>query len=62
VKATLKAEGRSIVPITVFPKGAHYALEVLAKAQVFDLISLDWTMDPKQARNRLNGMLSVMID
>jgi uroporphyrinogen-III decarboxylase len=33
-------------------KGAHYALEVLAKTE-YDVIQIDWTMDPAEARRRV---------
>ena len=37
------------VPLVVFAKNAHYALDALADTD-FDVISLDWTMDPEAAR------------
>jgi uroporphyrinogen decarboxylase len=37
------------VPLIVFAKGAHYALDALA-ATDYDVIALDWTMDPQAAR------------
>ncbi len=37
------------VPLVVFPKGVHYGLDALADTD-YDVISLDWTMDPKEAR------------
>ena len=37
------------VPVVVFAKGAHYALKDLAEAG-YNVVSLDWTMDPRQAR------------
>jgi len=37
------------VPMTVFAKGAHYALGDLGKTD-FDTVSLDWTQDPAEAR------------
>ena len=40
------------VPMTVFAKGAHYALEELATLD-YDVIGLDWTMDPVLARQRV---------
>lgn len=55
VKDTLKAEGREVVPITAFAKGAHHSLELIAGAGVFDLISLEWTIDPAEARSRLDA-------
>ncbi len=38
------------VPLVVFAKDAHYALDALAETD-FDVISLDWTMDPAHARD-----------
>ena len=40
---------RPDVPLIVFAKGAHYALDDLA-ATDYDVIGLDWTMDPQAAR------------
>lgn len=37
------------VPLIVFAKGAHYALDALADTD-YDVIALDWTMDPHAAR------------
>ncbi|KAJ1947872.1 Uroporphyrinogen decarboxylase in heme biosynthesis [Kickxella alabastrina] len=45
------------VPMTVFAKGAHYALEQLATETVYDVISLDWTVDPVAARQRVDAAL-----
>jgi len=42
----------SRVPTIVFAKGAWYALEDLAKSE-YNVISLDWTHDPEQARKRV---------
>lgn len=38
------------VPLVVFAKDAHFALDALAETD-FDVISLDWTMDPGSARH-----------
>ncbi len=38
------------MPLIVFPKGsAHYALEML-RDSAYDVISVDWTVDPTAAR------------
>ena len=37
---------------TVFAKGGHYALEKLAQSG-YDVVGLDWTMDPQKARTIL---------
>lgn len=38
------------VPLVVFAKDAHYALEELGNGKDFDVVSLDWTISPKNAR------------
>jgi uroporphyrinogen decarboxylase len=40
----VKAGAKQTVPMSVFAKGAHYAIPDLMKTP-FDVISLDWTMD-----------------
>lgn len=47
-------QARPDVPKTVFAKGAYYALEDLADS-AYDVIGLDWTMDPREARRRVGG-------
>jgi len=42
-------EARPDVPLIVFAKDAHYALDALADSD-YDVIALDWTMDPQAAR------------
>ena len=37
------------VPMVIFAKDAHYALEQLVETE-YDVIQLDWTMDPQAAR------------
>ena len=44
----LKALGLDLVPMTVFAKGAWYALPDLC-ASNYDVISLDWLHDPAEA-------------
>ncbi|KAI9291295.1 uroporphyrinogen decarboxylase [Neoconidiobolus thromboides FSU 785] len=36
-------------PLILFAKGAHYALGKLGDQNVFEVISLDWTIDPEYA-------------
>nr|CAB3267534.1 uroporphyrinogen decarboxylase [Phallusia mammillata] len=50
VKQHLISEDITPVPMTVFAKGAHYAVESLAQTE-YDVIGLDWTMDPEKARS-----------
>nr|XP_009860485.1 uroporphyrinogen decarboxylase [Ciona intestinalis] len=49
VKKQLSDLGIQRVPLIIFAKGAHYAIEELS-ATDYDVISLDWTMDVKRAR------------
>lgn len=46
------------IPKTVFAKGAYYALEDLADS-AYDVVGLDWTMDPKAARQRVAGKVAL---
>ena len=48
--ATRVKETHPDVPIVAFAKGAHYALDDLADTD-YDVLSLDWTMDPESARD-----------
>jgi len=45
----IKKELGESFPLIIFAKGGHYALHALAQSK-YDVISLDWTMDPIQAR------------
>ena len=42
------------MPITLFAKGANYALTKLSKETEYDVLGLDWCIDPLEAR-RLVG-------
>ena len=58
LEQTLESRGyyrrNTKVPTVVFAKGAWYALEDLAQSD-YDVISLDWTHDPAQARRRVGS-------
>ena len=54
VKQELTNQGRSLVPMTVFAKDAHYALNDLANSD-YDVIGLDWTIDPAAAKLAVKG-------
>ena len=49
---------RPDVPKVVFAKGAHYALPSLAETD-YEVISLDWTMDPRAARRAASGQAAL---
>lgn len=49
VKAQLKQMNND-VPMTIFAKGAHYALEELNQTK-YDIVGIDWTIEPSLARS-----------
>ncbi|XP_074641625.1 uroporphyrinogen decarboxylase-like [Tubulanus polymorphus] len=53
VKENLQAKNIQPVPMVIFANGGHYAIEDLAHSS-YDVIGLDWTVKPKNAR-RLAG-------
>jgi uroporphyrinogen decarboxylase len=58
VKAGLKAQGIEPVPMVIFPKGSHYAIEKLVDSG-YDVIGLDWTIDPKEARLQTDNKITL---
>lgn len=52
------AEQRPDIPTTVFAKGAYYALEDLADS-AYNVVGLDWTMNPQEARERVAGKVAL---
>ncbi|KAH9950024.1 uroporphyrinogen decarboxylase [Amylocystis lapponica] len=54
VRAALAARGIPAVPMTVFAKGANTALAELAAHGGYDVVGLDWAIEPSDAR-RLVG-------
>jgi len=50
VVASLKAKNIEPVPMTIFAKGAHYALNEISQLN-YNVVGLDWTVDPKVGRN-----------
>jgi len=58
VKELLAKEGLPTVPMTVFAKGGHYALESLAKSG-YETVGLDWTIDPALARAKVGDKVTL---
>lgn len=54
----LKEMGLEPVPMTVFAKGAWYALEELCESG-YNVVGLDWLHDPAEARNVANGRVTL---
>lgn len=61
VRENLRKEGLSEVPMTVFAKDAHYALEKLSDRQHtgYDVVSLDWTIEAEVARAKAAGRVTL---
>ena len=58
VKAALRSRGLPVVPMTVFPKGAHWALEALSHME-YDVVSIDWSTPPQWARQQVGGRVAL---
>uniref|UniRef100_A0A8C9TL03 Uroporphyrinogen decarboxylase n=1 Tax=Scleropages formosus TaxID=113540 RepID=A0A8C9TL03_SCLFO len=58
VKDKLKDSGLDNVPMIVFAKDGHYALEDLSESH-YEVMGLDWTIDPRSARERTGGKVSL---
>lgn len=50
MRRKLAAEGVEAVPMTLFAKGANYALGLLAEHAGYEVLGLDWCIDPAAAR------------
>jgi len=57
VKRKLRDSGLgddALPPMIVFPKGGHFAIEMLSGPESqYDALSLDWTIEPSEARRRV---------
>lgn len=55
VRLGVKEAGLAQVPLVAFAKDAHFALESLGSnpGTYYDVVSLDWTIDPQEARKRV---------
>lgn len=60
VRIKLKKENLMEVPMIAFPKGVTMnSIEKLAKTQCYDVIGLDWTINPTEARNKLGSNITL---
>ncbi|CAK9814932.1 Uroporphyrinogen decarboxylase [Anthophora quadrimaculata] len=56
VRQRLKEENIPEVPMIAFPKGATMnSLEILAKSKTYEVLGLDWTVNPIEARKRFGS-------
>ncbi|XP_051556314.1 uroporphyrinogen decarboxylase isoform X2 [Myxocyprinus asiaticus] len=58
VKDKIKESGLDNVPMIVFAKDGHYGLEDLSESG-YEVVGLDWTIDPSSARVRTGGKVSL---
>lgn len=56
IKQELALTQTGMVPLVVYAKGAHYAIEDLVCSN-YDVIGLDWTMDPVETKMRVKKIL-----
>ena len=59
VRAKLAAENIPAVPMTLFPKGANSALASLAEKAGYDVIGIDWCIDPVDARTAVGDKIAL---
>ncbi|KAF6112144.1 uroporphyrinogen decarboxylase [Phyllostomus discolor] len=58
VKARLQEAGLAPVPMIIFAKDGHFALEELAQAG-YEVVGLDWTVTPEKARERVGKSVTL---
>ncbi|KAI8509879.1 PREDICTED: uroporphyrinogen decarboxylase-like isoform X2 [Branchiostoma belcheri] len=58
VEEKVRAQGKEPVPMIIFAKGAHYAIEDLAQSG-YEVVGLDWTVNPKTARHQTQGKVTL---
>ncbi|KAJ3081692.1 Uroporphyrinogen decarboxylase in heme biosynthesis [Quaeritorhiza haematococci] len=58
VRMALRAHDLPEVPLVVFAKGAHASLDVLSSIG-YDVVSLDWTIDPTEARQATKNRVTL---
>ncbi|XP_036749033.1 uroporphyrinogen decarboxylase isoform X4 [Manis pentadactyla] len=58
VKAGLQESGLAPVPMIIFAKDGHFALEELAQAG-YEVVGLDWTVAPEKARERVGKTVAL---
>ncbi|KAM5266547.1 uroporphyrinogen decarboxylase isoform 3-T3 [Hipposideros larvatus] len=58
VKAKLQEAGLAPVPMIIFAKDGHFALEELAQAG-YQVVGLDWTVAPEKARERVGKTVTL---
>ena len=60
VKARLRTAQIPLVPMVIFARGAHHALEQLGSLG-YDVVQIDWTIDPATARARVGPDVTLQV-
>jgi len=58
ISERVKAKISTDIPMCVFPKGGHFALEQVSTAG-YDIVGIDWTVSPEEARRRVGPNVTV---
>lgn len=60
VREKLSGEGIAQVPMVIFAKDAHYAIEQLGDdSHMFEVVGLDWTINPQKARSLVDKNITL---
>jgi len=59
VRQQLEVQGLPIVPLTLFPKGANTSLKHIAQTSGYDVIGLDWCIEPSVARETVGPSVAL---
>jgi len=59
VRTRLAAANIKGVPLSLFAKGANHAIATLASSSGWDILGLDWLVDPVVARKLANGKVAL---
>lgn len=51
----MKADGIPVVPMTLFAKGANQSIALMAETSGYDVLGLDWCIEPSLARDLVKG-------
>ncbi|PCH41173.1 uroporphyrinogen decarboxylase [Wolfiporia cocos MD-104 SS10] len=59
VRSKLEAEGIAPVPMTLFPKGTNSQLVLIAERGGYDVVGIDWCIEPAEARRQVGGLVAL---
>jgi uroporphyrinogen decarboxylase len=59
VRSKLTADNNPVPPMTLFAKGANHALAFLAENAGYDVLGLDWCIEPAEARKLVGNKVAL---